>query len=245
MLIGLCSLKSSPGVTTTAIALAAAWPLTAPKPTIIELDAHGGDIAVRFHVAEDPGLRSLAAASRLKPDAALLHVHCRQLGPAAIPIVTAPHEAEQARRAVTALTGLLDLLRETPDPVLLDLGQIDPKQPGTTDLLTRCAVVLIVSRSAPDQVQRVQSAAHDLLAANKSTRIILIGGGKPREIHSLTGLPVAATMPSIAVSGSFLTRWSEWRARQAFGAQADALASELALLRPTEAAANARRLIYR
>lgn len=65
MLIGLCSLKSSPGVTTTAIALAAAWPVNAPRPTIIEADAHGGDIAVRFYVAEDPGLQSLAAASRL------------------------------------------------------------------------------------------------------------------------------------------------------------------------------------
>lgn len=243
MLIGLCSLKSSPGVTTTAIALAAAWPLTAPKPTIIELDAHGGDIAVRFHVAEDPGLRSLAAASRLKPDAALLHAHTRRLGPAALPVVTAPHETEQARRAVTALAALLDLLRETPDPVLLDLGQIDPKDPDTEDLLANCTVVLVVSRSAPDQVQRVQSAAQDLLTANKSTRVVLIGGGRPREIHSLTGLPVAATMPSIAASGSLLTRWSERRARQAFGTRADALASELALLRPA-GATEARRLIY-
>ncbi|MBS2545355.1 hypothetical protein KGQ19_00585 [Catenulispora sp. NL8] len=243
MLIGLCSLKSSPGVTTTAIALAAAWPATDPKPTIIESDAHGGDIAVRFHVAEDPGLRSLAAASRLKPDAALLHAHTRRLGPAALPMVTAPHETEQARHAVTALNGLLDLLRETPEPALLDLGQIDPKDLNTADLLTNCAVVLVVSRSAPDQVQRVQSAAQDLLAVNKSTKVVLVGGGKAREIHNLTGLPIAATIPSIAVSGSILTRWSERKARQSFGTQADGLASQLALLRPTDT--NARSLIHR
>ena len=234
MLIGLCSLKSSPGVTTTAIALAAAWPVAAPRPTIIELDAHGGDIAVRFHVAEDPGLRSLAAASRLKPEVAQLNAHTRQLGPAALPMVTAPHEAEQAQRAVTALTRLLHQLRETPEPVLLDLGQIDPKDPDTAELLADCAAVLVISRSAPDQVQRVRSAAPDLLTANHDTKVVLIGGGKSAEIHNLTGLPVAAVMTSIATSGSILTCWRERRARRTFGMQAEAFAADLASLHPAE-----------
>jgi hypothetical protein len=158
-------------------------------------------------------------------------------------MVTAPHEAEQARHAVSALSGLLDLLREPPEPVLLDLGQIDPKDPNTANLLTACTTMLIVTRSVPDQVQRVQSAAQNLLAANKSTKVVVIGGGKSKEIHNLTGLPVIATMSSIAVSGSMLSRWSERRARHAFGTQADALASDLALLRPTNA--NARSLIRR
>lgn len=173
----------------------------------------------------------------------MLEAHTRRLGPAALPMVTAPHEAEQARHAVTALIGLLDLLRSTPEPVLLDLGQIDPKDPDTADLLADCAVVLVVSRSTPDQVQRVRSAASDLLSANQNTKVVLVGKGKSAEIHSLTGLPVAAAMSPIAASGSTFTGWRERRARRTFGVQADSFASELALLRPAEA--NTRRVTHR
>ena len=45
-LISLVSLKGSPGVTTTALALAAAWP--APRRLLAELDPAGGDLEIRL-----------------------------------------------------------------------------------------------------------------------------------------------------------------------------------------------------
>jgi len=42
MLIGLFSLKSSPGVSMTAFALSTAWPGGGARPTVIEADRRGG-----------------------------------------------------------------------------------------------------------------------------------------------------------------------------------------------------------
>ncbi|MDF0752962.1 hypothetical protein NLU14_22305, partial [Marinobacter sp. 71-i] len=67
MLISIASVKGSPGVTSTALALAAVW----PRPVVLlEADPSGGDLAYRCKaahggpVAANKGLLQLAAAVR-------------------------------------------------------------------------------------------------------------------------------------------------------------------------------------
>ncbi len=55
MLIAVCSLKGSPGVTTWALALAACWPRPA-SAVLVECDPSGGSLAARFGLAPAPGL---------------------------------------------------------------------------------------------------------------------------------------------------------------------------------------------
>ena len=62
-LIGLCSAHGSPGVTTTALTLAATWPEDRPC-LLVEADPFGGVIGARYGLGDTPGLSSLAAVAR-------------------------------------------------------------------------------------------------------------------------------------------------------------------------------------
>ena len=61
--IAFASAKGSPGVTTAVAALAATWPVDR-ELLVAEVDPAGGDLVVRFDLATEPGLVSLAAAGR-------------------------------------------------------------------------------------------------------------------------------------------------------------------------------------
>ncbi|HEV8165498.1 MAG TPA: hypothetical protein VGR74_13810, partial [Actinomycetota bacterium] len=65
-LLALAAAKASPGVTTTAVALAATWPAERGV-LLVEADPGGGDLAAWFGLAVEPGLVSLAAARRSTP----------------------------------------------------------------------------------------------------------------------------------------------------------------------------------
>jgi len=62
-LITVCSTKGRPGVTTTALGLAATLPDTT-RPVVIECDPAGGDLAARHHLRATVGLMELATATR-------------------------------------------------------------------------------------------------------------------------------------------------------------------------------------
>ena len=66
MFVALCGDKGSPGVTTTALALASAW---AGHAVVVEADPAGGDLAIRLHpegsaLPETPTVLSVATAAR-------------------------------------------------------------------------------------------------------------------------------------------------------------------------------------
>ena len=64
-LVALVSAKGSPGVTTTALALAGTWPENR-RVLLAELDPAGGDLAPRFGLHADPGVVQLGSAFRRK-----------------------------------------------------------------------------------------------------------------------------------------------------------------------------------
>lgn len=217
MLIGLCSLKSSPGVTTTALALAGCWPVDGERPVVVEMDARGGDVAWRFGLSAVPGLRTLAAATRLNGDAGLVAAHAQTCGDSAVMVVAAPVEREAAAQAAGALTGLLDLLAGAPEPVLVDLGEVDPGDSDTVELLGRVSVVLVVVRAVPDQIARLRASSSRLIRANSAVQAVVVGDVSESEASGLIGLPVAGVLPLIDSNRSGLSRALAWRSRKAFG----------------------------
>lgn len=74
MLVALCSFKGSPGVTTSALAMAACSP-SGVQPIVVECDPAGGDIFARFRLEPVPGLVSLAAAARRSVGPGVLGQH--------------------------------------------------------------------------------------------------------------------------------------------------------------------------
>lgn len=160
-LIVLASDKGSPGVTTTAITLAAVWPRRA---LLAELDPTGGDVALRLRgprgapLSPEVGLISLAVGVRrgARPDQVFEHVQRLDGG---LEVIVGLSAAEQG----SGLTGLWgpvgEMLDRTPGvDVIADCGRLYPGSPAV-DVLASAAAVVLVTRPSIDAVAHLRSRA--------------------------------------------------------------------------------------
>jgi hypothetical protein len=170
-LIALAADKGSPGVTTTAVALAAVWPRRA---LLAEADPAGGDLVYRSAAAHggvlDPntGLLSLAATARRGLAAEQLWDHAQPLS-GGLEVLVGLGSSEQA----AGLTGLWPTLgrafaglAESPNgaaDVIADCGRVSSDSP-THELFTQAALLLLVSRTEPEHLARVRDRAAALSA---------------------------------------------------------------------------------
>jgi hypothetical protein len=166
-LIVIAADKGAPGVTTTALALAAVW----PRPVLLaECDPSGGDLVYRFPAADgsalDPrrGLMTLAVAARRGLQPRQLWAHTQKLS-GGLDVLTGVINAEQGA-SLGALWGPLgDLLAALPGgDVIADCGRLGAdSQPY--DLLVRASAVLLVTRPNPGDVIRLRDRAAAVTAA--------------------------------------------------------------------------------
>jgi hypothetical protein len=170
-LIAIASDKGSPGVTTTCVALAAVWPR---RVLLAEADPAGGDLVYRSTNAHagalDPnsGLLSLAATARHGLNAAQLWNHTQSLGGGLDVLVglAGPEQAAGIRGLWTVLGQAFATLAESPTAaadVIADCGRIGPDA-ATLELLPHAALVLLVTRTAPENLARVRDRAGALSA---------------------------------------------------------------------------------
>lgn len=200
MLIAVCSLKSSPGATTLAVALGARWP--GPEvPVVVEADPAGGDLLTRFRLSPDLTLVTLAASSRNRGNARPDQVaHHAQFLPDGLRVVPSPVEAEQARAALRLLTiGPSSPLRRAGDradtAVIVDCGRVESDSP-TLSIIRSADAMLLVARPRDDELARI---ALKLQAAQQWSRrpcFVLVGRGHRASFvsHELR-VPVMAHIP--------------------------------------------------
>jgi len=204
-LIALASLKASPGVTTTCLALAAAWP--APRRLLIEADPAGGDLGPWLGLPPAPGLAGLAAAGRHDRGRGLAWRHARELA-GGLHLVIAPAGAEQAAACLAALTGdaatVIAALAAGPDPVIADCGRLDPASPALA-IATRASLTLLMVRPQVSDLSRVALRAGALTSAGARLALLLApeassgpaGATYPAaEIASTLEIPVLAAIPA-------------------------------------------------
>ncbi|GLZ31983.1 hypothetical protein Lesp02_41710 [Lentzea sp. NBRC 105346] len=224
MLVALCSLKGSPGVTTLALALAARWP---GSSIVVEADPAGGDLLARFRLPESPGLVSLAAA-RHSTDPSVLTQHSQVL-PGGLRVVPAPVEGDQCRAALSALA-FSTPWRKPGTNVVIDFGRIDANLTALPHIRTVDALLVLV-RPQDDELARV---AVKLQAIDRWTRrpgLVLVGDGySAREVSNGLGVPVVGRIPrddkgALALSGRGSSRHGPARSR--LGRAAAALATHL------------------
>ena len=203
--IALCSAQGSPGVTTTAVGLAMAW----PRPVLlVEADPTGssGVLTGWFRGARDyeSGLIELAFAA--EPIADLLPQ-------VAVPLddtdpdhrarfVAGPRSHVQAqglRTLWSPLAGALADLDATGQDVIVDAGRLDGA--GSPErLLASADLTLLVLRSHLPAVAGARAWA-DLVQRDRlwpNPGLLVIGAGDPygtREITRVLGLPVVTTLP--------------------------------------------------
>jgi hypothetical protein len=201
MLIAVCSLGGSPGVTTLSVALAACLPQPI-QPVLVECDPSGGSLAVRFGLNSSPGLVSLTAAARRDPTAELLWEHTQSL-PGGLPVVAAPPGADYTRAALATLVDShrrsVSVLRgaatRPASLVIADCGRLDTGSPAVA-IARDADRVLLLTHSRADELARVAAGLSmvDLWAMRPG--LLLVGPGySPAEVTHELGVPVVAQIP--------------------------------------------------
>lgn len=165
MLVALCSDKGSPGVTTTTLALAAAWP---GEAIVVEADMYGGDLAMRARtagggvLAETPTVLSMASAARTSGDAHFVARYAQRLrdGVLAVPGFAM---AEQGA-GVGDWTHAGQAMAHSTHPVFADLGRIHSASP-TLPVAAAADTLVVVSRSDLGSVVRLRERLIRLVPA--------------------------------------------------------------------------------
>lgn len=219
-LIALAADKGSPGVTTSAVALAAVWPRRA---LYAECDPHGGDLVYRMPAEHggplDPnrGLVSLAVEARRGFDASILPVHTQRLR-GGLEILVGLGNADQ----VHGMTGLwtplgraFDRFSELPygADVIADCGRIGPDSP-TIDLMAQSALVLLVARTEAEHIAHIRDRANSLSARLHATQgtsasiarppigiVLITPPNRARQIAKQVGDLLTATTAGVEVLG--------------------------------------------
>jgi hypothetical protein len=200
MLIAVCSLKGSPGVTSWAVALAACWPPPA-RAVLVECDPSGGSVAARFGLPSTPGLVSLAAAARRDTTAGLLWSHTQAL-PSGLPVVAAPPGADYTR---AALHTLQDSRRQAVSVVrgaaaqgavvIADCGRLDSTSPAVP-IARNADHVLLLTRPLADELTNLAAGLSMVDLWSMRPGLLLVGPGYPaNEVTRELGVPVLAAIP--------------------------------------------------
>jgi hypothetical protein len=186
--------KGSPGVTTSAVALAAAWPRRA---VVAECDPHGGDLVYRLSAENggplDPnvGMLSIALAARHGFDTHSLPQHLQRVH-GGMDVLVGLGTAEQA----AAMAPLWQRLGRSFDQfsdlqygdtryggdVIADCGRVGPDSP-TLEMMAFAAMVLLVARADAEQVAHVRDRVN----------------GLSQKLHGTQGATTSVARPPIGV----------------------------------------------
>ncbi len=191
--------------TTTAVALASAWP--ADDPTIlVEADPSGGDLAAWFDLPPTPSLSTVVTSTRSGGwDEVAEHLRTATNGLSVLP---APARAAEAAQALGEATRhLVGTLAAAPTPVTIaDAGRLLP-HPGTHPFVGAAAATVVVHRQATQSpaaaaVRLQRLADHvDAFAGTTTTPIVAVVGAAPfalDEIESFVA-DVAGAVPVVGL----------------------------------------------
>lgn len=204
--VGLGSAKGSPGVTTTAVILAAAW--RHPDVVIVEADPDGGDLGARHALPAEPGLVTAAAAARRSADPVEFRRHLQTL-PGNIAVVPGPPAADQAHAALSAGAFLADAVRSLhPATVLVDCGRLRVDSP-TRPLLDAADIVVLVARPRLDEVHHLAHlvrAAQAVPADRDRIGLVCVGSKpySPDDVARNVGVHLLGVVADDAVAAEVL-----------------------------------------
>lgn len=203
--VALVAAKGAPGVTTTALLLAAVWPSPA---VLVEADWAGGDLrswlpdGQRRPLRADVGVVSLLAAhhrSGVLADRDLLG-HAQILA-GGLPVLPGPGSPAQADALRGQWPQLATAVLAHPGDVLLDVGRLT--RPAAEQLqLLHTGQVLVVCRSTTASLLHTRELLTRLRGSGLHPRLLLLGSPAEREdvsqalqatTHQLPFDPAAAT----------------------------------------------------
>ena len=185
------SLSESPGVTTTALLVAAG---SEPPALVVEADPFGGSLGARFGLAPRPGLATLAAARRDRsPEALRTHV---QLLPGGLEVVVGLPSLAQSQALATAWDSLADAVGALGQPVVVDAGRLTTDAGAPLALLGRADVLVVVARPELSQIARLRAARDTLVGINPRVVLVLVGERPygPAEVGAACDIEIAGIL---------------------------------------------------
>jgi MinD-like ATPase involved in chromosome partitioning or flagellar assembly len=187
----LTSAHGSPGVTTTALALAATWP-SHRRCLLVEADLFGGVIAARYGLGDTPGLSSLAADSRRGLDDDVVWRHAQYL-PGGVPVLVGPATPDEAHAVLRDIADALTAwsTEQIEIDVIIDCGRIPPGL-STIDTIGEAGVVMVLTRPTLDQLRPAAHRLGALKALGIDVGLLLVGDEPygPAEVTAALQMPV-------------------------------------------------------
>ena len=234
LLIAVAGVGPRVGTTTTAVALARAWPGRE------EADPAGGQLAELVGTDSYLGLASLARTidpnAPVQADRVLEHV---QFLPNGVPVLAAPPGRDATRAGLTAslLAGAHANWRALGATVFTDCGAPEPDS-ALNPILAAADACLVVVRA--DYIDPAR-AARRILALTEGCRhrgVLLIGANPRGEFASALALPVLGALPSARASAQALLHGTRQprRGRRLLPAARTIAAAVREQLRPTRPA---------
>jgi len=131
-----CSVKGAPGATTLALAMSCALTHAHSQPAaLVEADPAGGDLAARLGRATDPGMVSLAAASRHGSAWPDVSAHGQPLPRGGWVLLASTDPTQAAATVITLASRFGPALGEVARDAVFDCGRWTPASPATRLLL--------------------------------------------------------------------------------------------------------------
>ena len=198
MRVVFASARSSPGVTTAMLACASVWP---DKLLLVEAAEDGGALAARFALPVEPGLTTLAAASRHAANgdgtSTELDGHVQPLpGSGRIGVLVGPASLEPAQALLRTAGGrLADLLEAVAEDVLIDVGRLPPS-PLAGPLFERADRLLLVVRPRVEELTALAHRLPHLTGLGPPPELLLVGDRPygPDEIADTLQIPVSGVL---------------------------------------------------
>ncbi|MER6075156.1 hypothetical protein ABT187_41445 [Streptomyces sp. NPDC001817] len=172
------SVSGAPGVTTTALALAAVWPPEVDggvRPVMVEADPSGGDLMIRFGLPASPSLLDVAAAAgQPYPGSLLGAVSELPFGVRAVVAVPGRGPCREAVRLLAGEAGRSVLLGDGRDlgTVLLDVGRLGE---DVGPLLQAADQVVLVARGGAEPLTHVSVCGLDVDACAGRLTLAVVG----------------------------------------------------------------------
>ncbi|WP_433524060.1 BTAD domain-containing putative transcriptional regulator [Nocardia pseudovaccinii] len=248
LLIAVAGLGPRAGTTTTAVALARAWP-GREAALVVEADTAGGQLAEL--VGTDPylGLASLARTidpnAPVQADRLLEHV---QFLPNGVPVLAAPPGPDATRAGLTAslLAGTHASWRALGATVFADCGAFEPDS-TLAPVLAAADACLVVVRPERTDPERAALRILRLTEYCRSRGVLLIGASPHNDFATALALPVLGVLPSARDSAVALVHGTRQprRGPRLLPAARTIAAAVREQLRPTRPASNAQQRCIR
>ncbi len=230
MLVIFGAVRSSPGVTTTALAVASCI----EHSITVEADPDGGILAARYGLGSDPNLASLAAVAKNGVTQAVLTEHTQPLPGGARVIVGLPSPDRAVTLWRSAGQRIAAALASADDAsVVVDAGRLTPTN-LLAPLLEAAPLTVVVARPTPEDLHPLAHRLESLRSQTRELTLVLVGD-KPYgadEVADRLGIDVLGVIAhdpkaASALAGASGVRGGGWLRRSPLARSARTVAEAL------------------